>query len=51
MKEVFEQLKQRLYDHREHFVYEDVDGNLEFDGEALMAEVDGFAAEFMSKIN
>lgn len=50
MKEVFEQLKQRLYDNREHFVYEDVDGDLEFDGDALFAEVDAFAKEFMAKI-
>jgi hypothetical protein len=51
MKEVFNELKQRLYDNREHYVYEDVDGELQFDGEALMSEIDGFANEFISKIN
>lgn len=50
MREIFEQLKQRLCDNRENFVYEDVDGETQFDGEALLAVVDGFADEFMAKI-
>ena len=50
MKEVFEQLKQRLLDNQEHFFFEDVDGDMQFDGAAMFAEIDGFCEEFMRKI-
>lgn len=51
MKEVFEQLKQRLLDNKDHFYFEDVDGDMQFDGAALFSEIDGFAEEFIKKIN
>lgn len=51
MKEVFEQLKQRLLDQSDHFVFEDEDGETQFDGDAMFSIIDGFADEFVSKIN
>jgi hypothetical protein len=50
MKEVFEELKQRLYNNREHYVYEDVDGDTTFCEDSLMAEIDGFVMDFMKRV-
>jgi hypothetical protein len=50
MKEVFEQLKQRLVDEKDCFYFEDVDGAMQFDGQAMLSVIDGFAEEFMRKI-
>jgi len=50
MKEVFEELKQRLYNNREHFVYEDVDGDIVFCEDSLMSEIDAFVVDFMKRV-
>jgi hypothetical protein len=50
MKEIFEQLKQRLVDEKDCFYFEDVDGEMNFDGQAMLSVIDGFAEEFEKKL-